>query len=678
MNWETIITGISPAHWCKGGNAEYEIASMPPGPGDQGNSHNLSWFDELFKGGIRVPSGEDDQPLLMLIEGAPGSGKSTLAMELCVRTCCLSEGKAGLLRELCSEPVKMSALYLTLDTSAKTCLAKFNSFSWCDDCGLVTEYVPNSGEAATGHCYVAGVDEISEPRDQSGAVRHLLDVLAGVFTSSPDSTERLRDIAQSWISCGAPAKIFGESNPDIVVVDSLNVLETQVERSAWLDAVLRSVVGCKLVICVMDVSSGTDPHWEFRADTVIRLCSNNTESNYLVRTVEIIKARYQEHVMGQHQLKVYPTPEQFSDLHGSTKVRLRRRGHPYLNKGGFFIYPSIHFFLSTYKRGRITKEHQAWVEAYPKKLNSLVRSQNDDSSCRHGLFPKGRCSALIGYRGSHKSHLAYCHCLNRLLKNEYTLIVSLRDDEEMTLNTMARIITQEKNLQKALGWPDDSPNTLEKARAFLDQRIREDRLEVLYFPPGYITPEEFYHRMMMSVYRMIDDNISSMEQDEKEDWRQNVKITLMFNSLDQLQARFPLCAAQPIFVPGMVESLSAEGITSLVIAVSDEKGQPEQQYGLRPMADLILAFRRDTIPNKEYCRLCDRDVVSCNKETKCEKNGCGLSLAGTPKDKQAVTMVVVDRAAGGQAAGAMGILDLVHDLQESPQESIGLNFVKSR
>ena len=44
--------------------------------------------------------------------------------------------------------------------------------------------------------------------------------------------------------------------------------------------------------------------------------------------------------------------------------------------------------------------------------------------------------------------------------------------------------------------------------------------------PGYITPEEFFHRLMLSAAAKGD----------------NAHVTLLFNSLDQLSSRFPLCA----------------------------------------------------------------------------------------------------------------------------------------
>ena len=138
------------------------------------------------------------------------------------------------------------------------------------------------------------------------------------------------------------------------------------------------------------------------------------------------------------------------------------------------------------------------------------------------------------------------------------------------------------------GERSDSPE--KRANDLLDKLERENRFEVLYYHPGYITPEEFFHRMFLSVQRLKQHGGSQGSER---------KLTVLFNSLDQLSARFPLCARQEIFIPGIVECLTCEGVTSIFIAV-DEKGQPLEQYGLLPMADLIISFTPQQFRFEDY------------------------------------------------------------------------------
>ena len=165
-----------------------------------------------------------------------------------------------------------------------------------------------------------------------------------------------------------------------------------------------------------------------------------------------------------------------------------------------------------------------------------------------------------------------------------------------------------------------------KAGGILDNILEDMDLEILYYPPGYITADEFFHRMFMSVYRLK---------------KKKRKITLLFNSLDQIAARFPLCAHQPIFVPAMIESLSGEKVTSIFIAV-DEPGQPPTQYGLLPMADLVLTFERYKIRMEDYCE------------------AFSLPYDRTRDEKRLDAILLeVSRFAGGQQAGTIGVLDRV-------------------
>ena len=271
-----------------------------------------------------------------------------------------------------------------------------------------------------------------------------------------------------------------------------------------------------------------------------------------------------------------------------------------------------------------------------KKLNDIFQ------------IPKGRCTAFIGGRGGHKSHLGYLHLLYRLLRNgESGLIVSLREDEGTTKETLAGIAETEFDCN----------------RKTFDQLEKNNRLEILYFPPGYITPEEFFHRMFISVHRLK---------------KQNNPLTVLFNSLDQISARFPLCAKEEIFIPGIIQTLSGEGATSICIAV-DEPGQPVQQYGLLPMADLIVSFSQRRFSAQSYYNHLSKSwqvEFSKNDSLQQKFNKLQGSANSNPTLEHEAVVLQVVRFSGGERAGKRGILELVKkdELDRFPYAKAGLHF----
>jgi KaiC/GvpD/RAD55 family RecA-like ATPase len=376
--------------------------------------------------------------------------------------------------------------------------------------------------------------------------------------------------------------------------------------------------GPKILVIVLesDISTPGSNYWEYVADIVIRLDKKNVE-DYMVRNIEIVKARYQSHVWGKHQLKIYNQRLVNKD---EELVDLKRR-HPFREQGGIFIYPSIHYYLSVYKRSNPSKD----LPEFEVPLQSL-------KTIFHKGFPRGRCTGFIGTRGGHKSHLGYLSILNKVVNDlsERALIVSLRDDEEMARETLSKILKQETNYRWELSNLED-----------------EDRIEILYFPPGYVTPEEFFHRIFISVQRL-------KHRPEKRGKKSKGRhVTVLFNSLDQLSSRFPLCAKEQIFIPGIIEALSAEDITSIFIAV-EEPGQPEEQYGLLSMADALISFQHQEFSLDDYLMhvsssLGYDDNLQIMKEAR----------EILPNMQNIVTMKII-RFSGGQAAGAGGLLELVH------------------
>ena len=133
---------------------------------------------------------------------------------------------------------------------------------------------------------------------------------------------------------------------------------------------------------------------------------------------------------------------------------------------------------------------------------------------------------------------------------------------------------------------------------------------------------------------------------------------VLFNSLDQLSARFPLCAKETIFVPGIVECLSGEGVTGIFIGV-DEPDQPVEQFGLLPMADLIVSFYPYIFRYSDYL-----SYLGNKSTTEADRRDRG---------HEAIVLEVV-RYAGGKRAGSRGLLELVSENDLGPYTRGGLNF----
>jgi hypothetical protein len=407
--------------------------------------------------------------------------------------------------------------------------------------------------------------------------------------------------------------------PDILVIDSLNILNPE-GQVKFFQSFIHACKATKLVIFILNTGAHNEDHklWEYYSDIVLQLGYEYTYE-YYVRTIEIVKARFQSQRWGKHQLKIYSNPRKMkkpddSDIKAIQEYNTTmRRAHPYRPTGGVFIFPSIHSYLSVYKR-KHTSDMPSRDDTYPIKLNEIFQ------------LPKGRCTAFIGKRGGHKSHLGYLHILHHLLKHqgESGLIVSLREDEATTRDTLARIAFDEFGCK----------------RSELDQLEKDNHFEILYFPPGYITPEEFFHRMFISVHHLK---------------KQNSPLTVLFNSLDQISARFPLCAKQEIFIPGIIQTLSGEGATSICIAV-DEPGQPQHYYN-HMVESWQSVLDKDTVLREKMDRLVD--VANQNPELK----------------REAVVLQVV-RFSGGERAGKRGILELIKqdDLSQFPYSKPGLHF----
>jgi KaiC/GvpD/RAD55 family RecA-like ATPase len=618
-----LRTGVSTAFWCFPIGDEYDFccARIPKLHTPSEELEEIAWLDKLFEGGILLPQSPEHtkRAISVLLTGPPGTWKSTLAMELCYRLTTNTQIRQS----------GLSSLYITSEADEDWIIEKARSFDWKD---IDRIFLGDPSRTQGSPIPLVTVWQSSDFREFLLCEEDLSD-FQKVVIKSMARLLRIEPVHGELAAARVRTRIRDKikmQDPDILVIDSLNTIEETDRPELFKRFVDIALSGPKIILIILD--SGTEKghinFWEYICDILIRL-DRTYISDYMIRTIEILKARYQSHIWGRHQLKIYG-PLSKTDLDSDE----RRRAHPYREEGGIFIFPSIHYYLSSYKRHA------------PKEKPDLVKTPNENlNAILKGGFPEGRCTGFIGTRGGHKSHLGYIHLLSRIIntKDEKGLIISLRDDEGMAKKTMEKILSQE--------FPEEKYD--------LDDFEKNNRLEILYYPPGYITPEEFFHRMLMSIHRL-------------KQGKSKAKITLLFNSLDQLSSRFPLCAKEDIFVPGIISALTAEEVTSIFIAV-EEPGQPPEQYGLFSMAELIISFKQKRLQTDDYCEYLTR---SLRFEDPLSVEDLNMIKDQLGPSNQVVVLTVV-RFAGGQAAGAEGILELID--QESPVFMIynteGLHFI---
>lgn len=603
-----LRTGISKVFWCDPANGKYnfESATMPALMNDKGQS-DLCWFDELFRGGIFIPRQERRRrAVTLLLTGPPGTGKSTLATEMCVR---LAQNQVN--------PLGGKTLYIASEAHPPWIVENVQSFGWVKNREEAEQLFDIHGttDGIDGQNRPIAIRTLSQIAAYKGKA-NIVDVFYEWF-----GLERLEATKQA----APPAPNLNSLG--VVVIDSLNsVADKAIEFEKLHNSFLES--GPSLIIFILDSS----PHlpvsetWEFASDIVVRL-DKEYRSGYEVRTIEVVKARYQVHVWGKHQMKVYESqsfPEYPKKLPLRDVQAQRLRAHPYRSQGGIFVFPSIHYLLSKYKKNAPETQPKVVKSRNETELPSADRSTKNLSALLTNGLPEGHATAMIGDRGAHKSHFGYLHALRATLSQDgRALIISLRDDESMTRQTLETIRKQH--------FSDEIPE--------VEELIKKGVLQIDYYMPGYITPEEFCHRLLLSIYRMRKDDSQR-------------PITLVFNSLDQITSRFPLCAEEKVFIPGIIQTLTAMQVTSIFVG-ADSGGEDESLRNLLSMAELILTTRRATYEKAFFLRILE-NVPELKR-----KGG----IDALPATFQSTELTVV-RHAGGHAAGGQGLLELV--VEDSP------------
>jgi hypothetical protein len=211
--------------------------------------------------------------------------------------------------------------------------------------------------------------------------------------------------------------------------------------------------------------------------------------------------------------------------------------------------------------------------------------------------------------------------LNNLISEECAgLIISLRADEKLTKDTLQKIYDDEFNIKKFRKKFDETGGNIDY---FVDNNL----LEILHYLPGYITPNEFFHRIFLNASRLKEKNPDK-------------NLIVVFNSLEQLAPRFPLCAKEDLFISSIIDFFHGLGITAIFIGV-DNPAKPIEGYGLLPLSDLIISFYNHKRKDKEL------------------------------NSKMYQTIIKVIKNSGGISAGQKGILSLNKRITFTPMDPNG-------
>lgn len=548
----------------------------------------IFWLDRLLKGGIHVPR-DLGRPLRILVKGAPGLGKSLFVQQLLycrlywkgfehwTRTRAQAKG-APRAPDRKPEEDFCDSLYVTAEASTAAILSNMRTLGMhldpvgsVDADGLLHSQLRHGDDGIVG-----GADPSAAARLSFAQYREAEHRTHGWGIAASGNASVDRGLAANVIDGikGLASRLGSGHRLFAVAFDSVNALIEPDASVPILEGLLNwgdSSPHPACVIFVYDEEAETNSmRWTHAADLVFQF-HEEWSNGFLKHDFEIQKARFQNQVMGRHPLTILGLSR---EAVGSQRIleNMDVDGpRPRLREGGVFVYPNHHYLIDEMRQGNDRESRRpARVESAGQSGNHQglrfcePRDQLVTGALGEESFRPGARVLLIGPLGSRRRQYIA------------STFAKLQDKPQDHGGSVGGLLI---SFAEPTSWFNSmllAPGGAERWQGMSDEAKAEHRLKYprLLQRPGSVLPAAFLNRL---VY-----------------WLSQIKPRLVaIVGLDGIPALFPQLAAEPQFVPTVVEILRAHGAVSFLPIAGrflESEGRLTSSYGLPEHASVVLGF----------------------------------------------------------------------------------------
>jgi len=469
---------------------------------------NISQLDYILKeGGIKIPNNKDG--VSVLLKGPAGAGKSTLALLLAVR--CATDGGPS--------------IYCALEQNEDSIISLANSMLDDEETKEI-QWLKEEDDAPDKES-LDGFVCISRLYSPKNKDRDFKDYLYPLETQTQKFIDR-----------------YDAEKTSMIVIDSLNVFgPTAITRSEF-EKLKETLAAKNRILIFIGEPDDKTPDWDRLVDMVIELKNMKTVGDYFLRTITISKARFQNHVLGSHIVKI---KGRGSDIISNVKAETVPSGKK--SDIGFFIYPSLHYHLSV----AINRKQMFDIKGVPDTTKKLMTGFDALDHALDGGVKRGTMvvvSSNLSYvgKGVGLSFLA-----NGVENNEKSLYLSLQDDEDSIINL-----------------PSDKK---------ISEMAADSKFFIKSFRPGFISAEEFVDKIINVILDSTKQNAMFQR--------------VVFDDVSQIGLRFPLLEHAPVFLPTLMDIFRLYDITAMFLSttVSAVDAQVQPQNNLYDLVNTVIEIR---------------------------------------------------------------------------------------